>query len=169
MQITLIRQSVAVTTGETRMVPNRETAVEVVQSVYEAVGRRDVEQITDVLADDVEWVEPDGGPVGGTYHGPDAVVANVFTELEGEWAEFAVEPDRFLVDGETVVALVTHRGTHAETGERFEAPIADVWDLADGEVTRFQHYVGDVHYVQARQERPRDAGRAGDPHDERER
>jgi ketosteroid isomerase-like protein len=65
-------------------------------------------------------------------------------------SEFVVEPDRFVVDGETVVALVTHRGTHAETGERFEAPVVDVWELEDGEVTRFRHYVGDLGHVQRR-------------------
>jgi hypothetical protein len=132
------------------MSSTQESNLDVVRDVYDAVGQRDLDRVVAALADDIEWIEPDGGPYGGTYRGPDAVVENVFTELGDEFEEFAVEPDRFLVDGDTVVALVTHRGTHAETGEHFEAPIADVWDLENGKVARFQHYVGDIRYAQSR-------------------
>jgi hypothetical protein len=124
--------------------------VGVVREVYDAVGRGDLDHAVATLADDVEWIEPHGGPYEGTYHGPEAVRTNVFAGLRDEFAAFVVEPDRFVVDGGTVVALVTHRGTYAETGERFEAPVVDVWELEDGEVTKFQHYVGDLGYVRRR-------------------
>jgi hypothetical protein len=124
--------------------------VDVVRGVYEAVGRGDLDRAVAAFDEEIEWIEPEGGPFGGTYHGPDAVVENVFAGVGDEWDEFVVEPDRFVADGGTVVALVTHRGTHAETGETLEAPIADVWDLEDGRITRFQHYVGSIRYVQRR-------------------
>jgi hypothetical protein len=125
--------------------------VDVVRDVYEAVGRGDVERAVAAFDEDIEWIEPEGGPFGGTYHGPDEVVANVFARLGDEWDVFVVEPDRFVAEDGSVVALVTHRGTHAETGETFEAPVADVWDLDDGTITRFQHYVGSVRYVERRE------------------
>lgn len=124
--------------------------VDVVRGIYEAVGDGDFDRIRASLDDAVEWIEPEGGTYGGTYHGPDEVMDELFAELGDEWDEFAVEPERFVVDGDTVVALVTHSGSHAETGERFEAPVADVWDLRDGKVERFRHYVGSIRYVESR-------------------
>ena len=126
--------------------------LDVVRDVYEAVGQGDLDRVVAAFDDDIEWIEPDGGPFEGTYHGPESVVENVFSSLGEEWDEFVVHPDRFVVDDDTVVALVTHRGTRAETGETFEAPIADVWDLEDGRITRFQHYVGSIRYVTLRRD-----------------
>lgn len=134
------------------MSASKQSPIDVVEGVYEAVGEGDLERIIAALHEDVEWIEPEGGRYGGTYHGPDDVMENLFAELGDEWAEFSVEPERFVVNGDTVVALVTHHGVHAESGERFDAPIADVWDLEDGKVTRFQHYVGSIRYVDARPE-----------------
>jgi hypothetical protein len=127
------------------------TGLNVVRGVYEAVGRGDLDAVVAALDEDVVWIEPEGGPYGGRYRGPEAVVEEVLGSVAGEWEEFAVEPERFVVDDGTVVALVTHRGLH-ENGERFEAPIADVWEVEDGRVVRFQHYVGDLEYVEARRE-----------------
>lgn len=127
-----------------------QTNVDLVRGIYEAVGQGDLDQVAAALAEDVEWIEPEGGPYGGTYHGPDDVLENLFEELGEEWEEFSVDPERFVSDGETIVAEVTHRGIHAATGERYEAPIVDVWELKNEKITRFQHYVGSIHYVEAR-------------------
>jgi FAD/FMN-containing dehydrogenase/ketosteroid isomerase-like protein len=135
------------------MTADHTPTLDVVRDVYQAVGQGDIDRAVAAFDDDIEWVEPEGGPFGGTYHGPEAVVENVFSSLGEEWDEFVVEPDRFVVDDETVVAFVTHRGTHATTNEHFEAPIADVWDLSDGKVTRFQHYIGSISYVEMRESR----------------
>jgi len=132
------------------MSTGRDSDIDVVRGVYEAVGRGDFDAVVAALDEDVEWIEPEGGPSGGTYRGPEAVVNKVFTELGDEWTEFAVEADRFVAVDGTVVALVTRRGSHAETGERVEAPIADVWDLEDGTMTWFQHYVGSVRHAPSR-------------------
>ena len=132
------------------MSTGQRTSVDVVQGIYEAVERGDLDEIIAALDEDVEWVEPEGGTYGGTYHGPDEVMENLFTELGGEWKEFEIEQDRFIVDGDTVIALVTHRGIQAESGQRFEAPMADVWEVVNGRVIRFHHYVGSINYVNAR-------------------
>lgn len=132
------------------MSTSKQSPVDVVEGVYEAVGEGDLDRVLATLDEDVEWIEPEGGTYGGTYHGPDEVMENLFAELGDEWDEFRVDPERFIVDGDTVVALVTHRGVHASTGERIEAPIADVWDLENGRVTRFQHYLGSIDYVDQR-------------------
>lgn len=117
------------------------THLETVQRNYEAFAAGDVEAVLATFADDITWVEAEGGPYGGTYHGPDEVVENVFGPLGAEWEEFRVVPNRYVASGETVVAAGTYHGTHAETGESFEAEFAHIWDFRDEEVARFQQYI----------------------------
>lgn len=122
------------------MSTDRTFNLDTVRDVYDAGRRGDFDRVEAPLADDVVWIEPEWGPYGGTYHGPDTVVKHVRSERGAEWRKIAAEPDRFVVDGDTVVALATHAGTD----ERDETPVCDVWDLENGNVTRYRHYVGDI-------------------------
>lgn len=115
--------------------------LETVEGTYESFAAGDVEAVLETFAPDITWVEAEGGPYGGTYEGPEAIVEHVFGPLGTEWDPFRVEPDRFVHDGSTVVSTGTYSGTHGETGESFEAPFAHVWDLEDGRIVRFQQYV----------------------------
>lgn len=115
--------------------------LEIIQGTYDSFAKGDVEAVLATFADDISWVEAEGGPYGGVYHGPNEVVANVFGPLGEEWDEFRVEPERFVDGGDTIVATGTYTGTYSTTGDSFEAPFAHVWDLEGGEVVRFQQYV----------------------------
>lgn len=117
---------------------------ETVQGIYDALERGDIDHVVSTFDDDIEWHEATGGPYGGTYRGPDAVVENVFTPLGTEWEEFVIDLERLVADDGTVVGLATYHGTYGDTGERFDAPVAHVWDLEDDEVVRFQQYVDTV-------------------------
>lgn len=119
--------------------------------LYDALAAGDMGRLTDGLADDVAWTEADGFPYAGTYHGPDAVVENVFVPLGTDWERFDAEVDELVVDGDTVVGVGTYRGTHGETGADFAARFAHVWEVADGEVTRFEQ-IADTVQVQAAME-----------------
>lgn len=119
----------------------QQSTLDIVKGAYDAFRRGAIDEVTAIMADDIEWVEAEGGPYGGVYNGPDAVVEGVFQPLGGKWEEFVVEPERFVDGGDTVVAMGTYRGTYAETGKHFEAPFAHAWDLEDGTVVRFQQYV----------------------------
>jgi len=132
------------------MATGKQSNVDIVEGIYEAVEHGDVDAVVDALDENVEWIEPEGGSYGGTYRGPDEVIENVLGNIGRDWEEFTIEPERFVTDGDTVVALIIHRGTHTESSEHYEAPIADVWNLEDGKITRFQHYLGSISYVQSR-------------------
>jgi uncharacterized protein len=48
-----------------------------VQSAYEAFGRGDIAALAEVMADDIEWVDPgdpDDNPNAGTFKGKEAVL-----------------------------------------------------------------------------------------------
>lgn len=115
--------------------------LETVRKTYDAFAEGDIDAVLATFADDITWVEAEGGPYGGTYHGPNEIVENVFARLGAEWDPFLVDPDRFIDAGDTIVTTGTYNGTYAATGESFEAEFAHVWDLEDGHVVRFHQYV----------------------------
>jgi hypothetical protein len=112
--------------------------LEVVKGAYDAFARGAIDEVIAVMAEDVEWIEPEGSVDGGTYRGPDAVVENVFVRLGTDWEGFEAEPERFVADGDTVVAIGQYRGTARGTGERLSSPFAHVVDLEDGVMVRFE-------------------------------
>lgn len=117
----------------------RQTNVEILKSGYEDFEKGDVEAVLARMADDIEWIEPEGMPFRGTYRSPAAVRENVFEPALEGFETFAVEPDRFVDGGSTVVALGAFRAT-TEDGERIDSPFAHVWELEDGRIVRFQNY-----------------------------
>ncbi len=112
-----------------------------VRGVYEAFAKGDIPSVLGFLSSDVVWVEAEGFPYGGTYHGPDAVLAGVFMRLGSEWEGFAAVPHEFIDGGDTVVALGKYSGTYKATGKSFQADFAHVWKIQGGKAFGFIQYV----------------------------
>ncbi|HQR40039.1 MAG TPA: nuclear transport factor 2 family protein [Blastocatellia bacterium] len=121
---------------------------DLIRGLYEAFSRGDVPAVLGALDASVRWTEAAGFPYGGTYVGPDAVLANVFLRLGTEWDGFAAVPQSFVAEGDTVVALGDYSGTYKATAKAFSAPFAHVWTLANGRVVRFHQHT-DTAIVQA--------------------
>lgn len=114
--------------------------VERVQEIYEAFGRGDVPAVLGAMDPEIEWREAEGFPYGGTYHGPDAVLENVFARLGSEWEDFRAVPETYVDGGQVIVALGEYSGTYGATGKAFRAPFAHVWWLEAGRAVRFQQF-----------------------------
>lgn len=114
--------------------------LDVVRSVYSAFAAGDIPSVLSTLSPTIEWTEAEGGPYGGVSIGPDAVLANVFMKLGGEWDGFSAVAHEFVADGSTVVALGEYGGTYKATGKSFKAPFAHVWKLRDGKAILFHQY-----------------------------
>lgn len=127
----------------------KQSNLDIAKRADDAFRRGAVDEVMQIMHEDVEWIEAEGGPYGGTYHGHDEVMTNVFAPLGGEWETFAAEPDRFVEDDDTVAAMGTYSGTHAKTGKHFEAPFAHAMDLEDGRIVRFEQYVDTVRMNEA--------------------
>lgn len=56
-------------------------------------------------------------------------------------SELSLESPRFVEDGDTIVVLGQYRALHKPTGKKLEEPVAHVWDLKDGKITRFELYI----------------------------
>lgn len=113
---------------------------EIIRGLYDAFATGDVPGVLGVLDGDIRWTEAEGFPYGGTYVGPDAVLANVFARLGSEWDGFTAVPHTFVAEGDSVVALGEYSGTYKATGRRFSAPFAHAWTLRGGKAVRFQQY-----------------------------
>ncbi len=114
--------------------------LETVRSLYESFANGDIDAIRSLMDPDVELHEPKGIAGGGTHHGFNEIVENVFSRLGTQWVDVAVAPERYVVDGDTVVALHTWRGTYSKTGKTVEYPNAHVFDLENGKIARWRSY-----------------------------
>ena len=113
----------------------------IIQELYQNFESGDIEAVTAAFADNIEWTEADGFPLAGTYIGPQSVVENVFMRL-GEFSEnWGVAINRYIADGDTVVADGKYTWNHKETGEPCEVRMAHVWTLADGKAISFLQHV----------------------------
>jgi uncharacterized protein len=110
----------------------------IVHNLYAAFARGDIPSVLAGLDPQIVWTETAGGPFAGTYTGPDAVLENVFSPLGSEWSDFTVQPEAYVCDSESAVAIGTYRGLHRATSRTLEARFAHAWHLKDGRVVRFE-------------------------------
>jgi ketosteroid isomerase-like protein len=116
------------------------TNKDIIEQAYASFAAGDVPAALAAFADDIEWSEPDGYPLGGTVVGPQAVLEDVFMRLGEIGDHFAVVPERFVADGDTVVALGTLTWKHKDTGAPASVKMAQVWTFRDGKAATFQQH-----------------------------
>ena len=116
------------------------TNTERVQDLYDSFAKGDFEAIRDIMDSDVELHEPKGIAGGGTHHGFDEIVENVFSRIGTEWEDVSVVPERYVEDGDTVVVLLTWSGTSSKTGKSVEYPNAHVFDFEYGMIVQWRSY-----------------------------
>lgn len=120
---------------------NEQDNVALVQKLYAAFGRGDIQTILDHVAADVEWTMqgPPSLPTAGTRRGP-AEVAEFF----GHFAAFdnpKVTADEYLAQGDVVVTLGRFSCVVKATGKKFDSMVAHVFTIRDGRVRRFLDFL----------------------------
>ncbi len=117
---------------------------EMIERAYASFAQGDVPAALSAFADDIQWTEPDGYPLAGTYVGHQAVADGVFMRLSEIGAEFAVAPEQFIADRDTVVALGHLSWKHNRTGEPASVKMAHVWTFERGKAITFEQYIDTV-------------------------
>jgi ketosteroid isomerase-like protein len=115
-------------------VANEELLRRVLEQLFEA-RRIDPE----LLADDVEWVNPADAVEPGTHQGAEAfnrAISNVFAT----WDDVHFEIDRVSDGGDAVLALGTLRGHLHDSGMEVTAPHGQVWTFRDGRAVRMEWF-----------------------------
>jgi ketosteroid isomerase-like protein len=121
--------------------------VEVVQRAYEAFARRELRTILGLFSEDVEILQASEIPWGGRYEGH-AGAAAFFGTLIGAITS-AVTFERFIDAGDQVIAIGRTRGTVNATGAAFDVPVAHVWTVHEGLITRVEYYIDDPTMLRA--------------------
>lgn len=115
------------------------TPVDVVRSLYEAFGRRDIPAIFGLFAPDIEIIQSEHLPWGGRYRGHDG--ARQFFGKLTTALNSTLELERFISAGDHVVATGWTKGTTLATGASYRVPIAHVWRIQDGRVAQVQFFI----------------------------
>jgi hypothetical protein len=123
------------------------TAIETVRAFYAALGRGDAPTALGLMAGDIEWETMWRYKVDG--RGPQKVAEGVLKPLMAEWSSFALTPERYVGEGDSVVSLGRFTGVHGVTGKRVEAAYAHVWDVAGGQIRRFRQYIDTLAVAEA--------------------
>ena len=120
------------------------TNKEIVEGAYASFAQGDVPAALGAMADDIQWTEADGFPLAGTYVGPQAVLEGVFMRLGEIGDDYAVVPEQFVADGDTVVMLGHYAWNHKSSGEPAVVKMAHVLTLDGGKIVTFQQHVDTV-------------------------
>lgn len=120
--------------------PQIDSNRELVEQAYQAFNDGDIETVTSFMADDIEWIEPEGLTFGGTHRGADTVVEDVFGPTMSQLDDLELTIDRIVDAGDTMVVLGRATGTATATGTDLTAQFAHVHDIADGKIERFTQY-----------------------------
>lgn len=114
---------------------------EIVQGAYAGFARGDIPAVLGAMADDIQWTEADGFPLAGTYVGPQAVLEGVFMRLGEIGDGFAVAPEEFVAEGDTVVVLGNYTWKRKSSGEPASVKMVHVWTVDGDKLATFQQHV----------------------------
>jgi uncharacterized protein len=117
------------------------TNKDIVEGAYASFAQGDVPSAMGAMAEDIQWTEAEGFPLAGTYVGHQAVLEGVFMRLAEIGDDFAVVPEQFVAEGDTVVALGNYTWKHKTSGEPAEVKMVHVWTLDGGKAVTFQQHV----------------------------
>jgi len=113
-----------------------------VRRAWEYIAAGDFGALSEIFADDIDWVIPDmpSVPFAGKWRGHGGVQQffRVVAEVQ-ETLEFT--PDQFLAQGETVVVLGRFSNRVKATGKLSNSEWVQVWTARDGKLAKMQEYV----------------------------
>ena len=125
------------------------TNVDTVRGLYESFAKGDVPAVLGAFDENIEWVEAEGTPYGGTYLSGDAILQNVFMKLATEWTGYKVAPEEFYDAGSTAIVTGTYSGSYNATGKNMNVPFAHFWTLRDGKVVKFVQFTDTAVFCRA--------------------
>jgi ketosteroid isomerase-like protein len=117
---------------------NEQQNVALIQKMYAAFERGDVQTILDNLASDVEWTMegPAIVPFTGKRTGP-AQVLGFFQALATTQSDMKLTTEAIVAQGDIVATLGRYAGTVKATGKKFDTAVGHFFTIRDGKIARF--------------------------------
>lgn len=125
------------------------TNLDIIRATYEGVAAETGKNLMASLADDVVWTEAAGFAYAGTYHGPQAIIDNVFQRLTNEWIDYQAKVHTYLSEGDHVAAFGVYSGIYRKTGIAMKATFAHLDRLKEGKIISMEQYVDSATVVRA--------------------
>ena len=110
-----------------------EKNVELVRRIYERWDRE--ESVRGLVAEDIEYVNPDYAVEPGTRTGRSA-----FRSVRETYPNFTVHVDRYVDAGDQVVVIARYTASGDASGVELEGEHGYVWTVKDGLAVRFQWF-----------------------------
>ena len=117
------------------------TNVTLVQQIYAAFAKRDIQAILAMLSPDVEWGEPDNpfNPAAGTRHGHAGFLEWLNIGRQSEEI-LVLEPRQFLCDNDSVAVVGYTKCFAKPTDRSYETDFVHLVTFKNGKVIRFQEF-----------------------------
>jgi ketosteroid isomerase-like protein len=112
--------------------------VELARRIYELMDT-DAVAMLELLAPDVEWVNPSDAVVAGTLRGHEGF-AQAVSGMADSFSKWTHEPERFTEIGEQVLVDLTFRATGRGSGMELEKPEFHLWSFRDGKIAGLQWF-----------------------------
>lgn len=126
------------------------SAVELVQSAYDAFKRGDIAHVVACCSPDTRWVLPGGEdiPSAGVYIGREGV-KEFFNRLLATENFTAFEPQQFFTAGDDVVSWGYEACTMLGTGKSASTNFAMKFTVRDGQISAFEALYDTAAYARA--------------------
>jgi ketosteroid isomerase-like protein len=116
-------------------------ATQVIQTVYQAFGRRDIPGILAHCAASVDWEFVGPAKLGYAGRRTDHAGIEDFFAKVAEYDDIeAFEPREFIEQGDKVVVLGWEKSRARDTGKPFESEWAHVFTVKDGKISRWRGF-----------------------------
>ena len=130
---------------------NDQTNVQVIQQLYDAFGRRDIEAILDLQAENTEWSvagPADRIPWAAPRRGREGV-ADFLKVLSASLKAESFSALDFFAQADKVVVLGHQKGKAIASGKPYEIDLVHVWTLSEAKITKLRVYYDTAHIIDA--------------------
>jgi ketosteroid isomerase-like protein len=114
--------------------------VELAKQGYKDFAAGNIEEVLKLFDPQIEWNECIGFPFvsgDGKYIGSNSVAQDVFAQIPKYYDEFNINIQELIGSEDRIVMVGYYTGVWKETGKKFKANAAHVWNVKDGKLTRF--------------------------------
>jgi len=123
--------------------PDVNQAIAALRDAYAAFNRGDMDAAVASLDENIEWIEPQEFPGGGTYQGRESA-KRYLAQSRAAWAEVTSEPEQFIPAGNRIVVLVHARVRARDrakgSNEWQDVRLADVYTFRDGKAIQMRAF-----------------------------
>jgi ketosteroid isomerase-like protein len=123
----------------------------VVEDLLAAFGSGNMQQITELVADDVDWLvpgDPEIMPWAGHYTNRDQVLG-LMGNNAGSTENLQITPKWMVSEGDKVLLLINERATVAATGQSYEVDSLHVYTIEDGKIQAFENHFNPLPLLSA--------------------